>query len=229
MVAEHVLNTRYGTLCVDRLDRSEICYANAGGNQALRGDPGLLSQINIEDHLSPGVLDAPTNFEPGLRSLRPDLASWTRQIYALERMPEPVALPGVQPRRLGPADLDLLQVPAWKPFRWIWVTWGSAASLLESGMIWGIEVAGQLAAAAATFFCGDRFEDLGVATLPMYQNRGLSSACTARLCQDILARGKGVSWSTSANNFASQRVAIKLGFEPVRTDQLYLIDAEAPD
>ncbi len=96
-------------------------------------------------------------------------------------------------------------------------------------MAWGAFVKGKLASIACPFFAGLQVEDLGVATEPAYRGRGLSAACTYHLIQDVLERGKRVSWNTSTNNMASIRVADKLGFRFARLDRLFVTGVEIPD
>lgn len=85
-----------------------------------------------------------------------------------------------------------------------------------------------LASVAVPFFIGERYEDPGVVTEAEYRGRGLSTACAARLLADIRARGRLLTWTTSPDNVASLRVARKLGFRPVREDQLYLVRTPVP-
>jgi predicted GNAT family acetyltransferase len=105
---------------------------------------------------------------------------------------------------------------------WIAATWGSPASLATSGYAWGAFVDQRLCSLACSFFVGERYEDVGVVTEAVVRGQGLSTACAAGLCGDILGRGRRPSWSTSLDNTASRRVAKRLGFVEQRRDRLLL-------
>ena len=60
-----------------------------------------------------------------------------------------------------------------------------------------------------------------------YRGRRHSSACTAALVRDILARGRTPCWSTTPDNVASQRVAERAGFRRHREALHYLAGAPA--
>ena len=106
---------------------------------------------------------------------------------------------------------------------WISVTWGGAHGLAESGYAWGAFVDGALASVACSFFVSDGFEDVGIGTQAAVRGQGLAAACAARLCGDILARGRRPTWSTSPDNRESLRVAEKLGFQFERNDRLLVV------
>ena len=80
---------------------------------------------------------------------------------------------------------------------------------------------------ACTFFLVQRYEELGVATEPEFSGLSLSTACAAKLCEDVRVRTP--SWTTSPEIAASARVAEKLGFTFARNDHLYVIGIDAPE
>ena len=75
---------------------------------------------------------------------------------------------------------------------------------------------------------GERYEDIGVVTLPEYRGAGLCVACAGALCRDIEGRGRRPTWTTSPDNTASLRVAEKLGFVLHRRDRLLIIGVKIP-
>lgn len=81
---------------------------------------------------------------------------------------------------------------------------------------------------ACTFYVGERYEEIGVATEPDHRGRGLSAASAAALCADIRARARCPSWTTSPDNVASLRVAEKLGFVRHHEDRLHLCGVPVP-
>lgn len=66
-------------------------------------------------------------------------------------------------------------------------------------------------------------------TEPEFRGLGLSVACAGALCEEIRARGRIPSWTTSPDNLASKRVAEKLGFTWQRNDYLYVVGIDVPE
>ena len=226
LVGPHVLATGHGRCWVDRRPAPRAVLVEAAGNYSLLGDPSALAPADIRPHIK-GFVDAPEAFAPLLRAACPDLLVWPRVIFA--PLAADIALPDVAPgvRRLAVDDIAALEgLDA--DSAWIGKTWGGAQGLATSGYAWGAFVDGELAAVACTFFLGRSYEDIGVVTVPKFQRRGLSTACTAALCRDIRARGHQPIWATSPDNTASLRVAEKLGLRVDRQDVSYVIGIDIP-
>lgn len=222
----HVLTTGGGAVWVDRWPEPRAVLARTGANFSLAGDPEALNPDDLAARIS-GMLDAPPAFQLLLREAFPDLEEWPRVI--LELRGEARGVPPVTGtiRRLGPADAEsLARLDA--QTRWVSETWGGAKGLALGRLAFGAFLDGRLASVAAPFFVGDRFEDVAVVTEPTFRGRGLSPVCAARVCEDILRRGRVPSWSTSPDNLPSLRVAGKLGFRRVRGDVLYVIGVPVP-
>ena len=111
---------------------------------------------------------------------------------------------------------------------WISKTWGGPAGLAASGYAWAVVNVRQILAVACSFFVGGRYEEIGVVTEPACRGLGLSVLCAQALGEDIVARGRRPSWTTSVDNKPSRRVAEKLGFQFVRYDQHYVINQPIP-
>ncbi len=131
-------------------------------------------------------------------------------------------------RRLGRDDERQLRRLA-PETAWIWGTRGDAKGLASSGRAWGAFLDGRLASVACTFFAGERYEEIGVVTEPDFRGLGLSPACAAALCAEVRDRGCVPIWTTSPDNYASLRVAKKLGFEVARTSSLYVVGMPVPE
>ena len=58
-------------------------------------------------------------------------------------------------------------------------------------------------------------EVMSVWTAPRRRGQGLATAVVAAAAADILSRGKTAIYVAAVTNRASQRVAIKVGFQPV--------------
>ena len=239
MIIGHVTQTGHGALWVDRLpagvlrsdhatsgpDRGghapRALIAECAGNFKLSGDPQAV-EVGALRELVRGFVTAPPEWLPALERAFADITHWERIILELTHEPRWTPPGSALIRRLS-AD-DAASVAALSPHSiWVAKTWGGPAGMAASGYAWGAFVEGRLVSVACSFFVGRTHEDLAVATEPGFERRGLSSACAGALCGDVMARGRGVSWSTSPDNLASLRVAEKLGFTLLRRDWLYVI------
>lgn len=223
----HVIQSKFGTAWADRWPNPQAIFVETAQNAVLHGDPAALTPTMIRDVVT-GFVTASPAFVPLLKATFPDLVVWDRVIYALPAQPHYLQPVGFSIRRLTAPDAGQLENLSTESF-WISKTWGGPAGLAASGYAWGAFAGERLAAVANTFFLGDHYEDLGVVTEPEFRGRGLSVACSGLLCDEILARGRIPSWTTSPDNTASLRVAEKLGFTFVRNDYVYVIDIPIPE
>jgi RimJ/RimL family protein N-acetyltransferase len=225
LVGLHVINTGNGACFVDRWPDLRSAFIATRDNGSLVGQPdeAFLQNLRIEiEH----YVDAAEPWQPALQATFPNLQIGDRVIFA-GTTPRAEMPAGTRARRLGPADAYTI----WglgPETSWIAKTWGGPAGLAASGMAWGAFYDTRLVAVACSFFVGDRYEEIGVATEPAFRGQGLSTACTAGLCEDIAARGRLPSWTTSTDNVASIRVAEKLGFTYQRSGELYAIGLPLP-
>src|SRR5690606_32098378 len=152
-----------GSAFADRWPEPSVVAAGTGGNYALRGGPAGLSDDDVRRYIK-GFVEAPASFAPILSRACPGTAVWDRIIFSLASPPLPPAAPaGYEVRRLtaddGPAVAALSDETAW-----ISKTWGGPAGLASSGMAWGAFAGERLVSVACSFFVGDVYEDIGVAT-----------------------------------------------------------------
>ena len=89
------------------------------------------------------------------------------------------------------------------------------ASMVTDGIAAGAVVDGNIVAIAHTYAETDLHADIGVSTLEPWREKGFSTAAASLVAQEIQARGKVPAWSCGEDNFASLRVAEKLGFTEV--------------
>ena len=125
------------------------------------------------------------------------------------------AAPHPDVRMLTTADVPMMEaaegaLPGMEGWRL-----GSAVALVEEGLVCGAVTGGALVAVGFTSCWSDRYAEVGIATRPEAQGRGLATAAGALICTGIEAWGKTPVWSTSEENVASRRVAAKLGFREV--------------
>ena len=227
LIGLHVIQTGNGACFADRWPEPRAVLMDTAGNYALRGEPEALPPAALKPQLA-GFVEAPESFAPLLKAAFPELKVWERVILELPEKPRFTLPRGQVARRLGPADAYHLWGLS-PESAWIGKTWGGPAGLAGSGRAWGAFVNGRLASVACIFFVGAGYEELGVATEPAFRGLGLSHACAGALCEDIQARGRRPSWTTSPDNAASLRVAEKLGFSVSRRDALYVVGISIPE
>ena len=89
------------------------------------------------------------------------------------------------------------------------------AAMVTDGIAAGAVVDGDIVAIAHTYAETDLHADIGVSTLEAWREKGFSTAAASLVAQEIQARGKVPAWSCGEDNFASLRVAEKLGFTEI--------------
>jgi hypothetical protein len=102
--------------------------------------------------------------------------------------------------------------------------YGSLDGLLDEGVAAGAVVDDGLVALACTTAESLRHADVGVVTSAEWRSRELATACAALVCDEVHRSNRVSVWSTGEDNFASLRVACKLGFREVGR-RTYLVPA----
>ena len=88
-------------------------------------------------------------------------------------------------------------------------------ALLTDGIAAGAVVDGNIVAIAHTYAETDLHADIGVSTVEQWREKGFATTAASLVAQEIQAKGKVPAWSCGEDNFASLRVAQKLGFTEV--------------
>ena len=88
-------------------------------------------------------------------------------------------------------------------------------AMLTDGIAAGAVVDGNIVAIAHTYAETDLHADIGVSTVEQWREKGFATAAASLVAQEIQAKGKVPAWSCGEDNFASLRVAEKLGFTEV--------------
>lgn len=125
-------------------------------------------------------------------------------------------------RLLSVADLPLLDAA---PREIQGGGFGGTRALLIEGIAAGAIVDGALVAIAHTSALTPRHADVGVATLEGWRGRGFATAAAALVAERVQTTGRTPVWSTGEDNFASQRVAKKLGFAEVARRMYVIVEA----
>ncbi len=227
LIGQHLLETGIGCVLVDDCPNPQGLVLEVAGNYTFLGSLKGFSPQDLQSTVL-GFLDASADFEPLINTTFPDVSVWERIIYSLAKPLSIEIPPGIQVRCLTTGQLSDLQNLS-SSSAWITTTWDGPEGMAASGRAWGAYAGGRLVSVACPFFVGKEIEDIGVVTEPEYRNRGLTTACASKLCNQILENGKKVSWTTSLDNGASRRVAEKLGFIVDRLDRLFVIGIDIPD
>ncbi|MBM7787672.1 GNAT family N-acetyltransferase [Tenggerimyces flavus] len=215
-VAQHVAYTGVGMAFADRCPEPRVLLFQLDTNYALLGDPDAVTVTAPDLAALRGPIAAASSFEPVLRAAFPSLQVRPRLMQRLSREPAEVTPRAGEVRRLeSAADLAGFGSP------WVAASWGGPEGLARSGRAWGGYLDGTLVSVACAFLQAEAEEELGVATEPAAQGLGLSTACAANVCRDILGRGRIATWTTAADNVPSLRVATKLGFGDPLADLLF--------
>ncbi len=98
-------------------------------------------------------------------------------------------------------------------------------AMLTEGIAAGAIVDGNVVAIAHTYAETDLHADIGVSTLEAWREKGFSTTAASLVAQEIQAKGKVPAWSCGEDNFASLRVAEKLGFTEIGR-RTYVIPVE---
>jgi GNAT superfamily N-acetyltransferase len=115
-------------------------------------------------------------------------------------------------RRVTLSDLELL---ASTPREVRGEGFGSLQALLQEGFVACAVVSGQVVSVAHTYARTARHADIGVHTLEGWRGRGFATAAASIVAGCIQEAGQVPVWSTGEDNWASLRVAQKLGFTEV--------------
>lgn len=103
---------------------------------------------------------------------------------------------------------------------------GGVRRLLQQGGVAAAVIAGHVVAIAQTYALTARHAEIGAVTLPPWRNRGFATAAASLVARWAQENGRTPVWSTAEDNYASLRVAEKLGFQEV-SRRAYLIPQRA--
>jgi len=122
-------------------------------------------------------------------------------------------------RQLTLDDLELLQsAPVASPGG----GFGGPRPLLTHGVVACAIVSGRIVCLAQTYARSERHADIGVFTHEDWRGRGFATAAAAIVARRVQEAGQTPVWSTGEDNWASLRVAQKLGFTKI-SQRTYVI------
>ncbi|MFF5126540.1 GNAT family N-acetyltransferase [Streptomyces syringium] len=222
----HVRATGTGRWWADRPLEPRARAVSCAGYAVLGGDPRAVAPEALAP-LAHSYFAAPDRFLPVLGAAFERVVPWERMIW-VQDAPEHDRLlsPVVTVRRLTGRDASAVRQLG-PDLTWIAESWGGPCRLAASEHCWGAFRDGRLLSLACTYFLGDRYEDIAVATVPGERGKGLAATCVRGLCADIAARGRTPSWTCSRHNEPSRRLAAKAGFRLVREYVHYAVGAPA--
>lgn len=94
--------------------------------------------------------------------------------------------------------------------------WDSEDDFLSKGAGYYVMIDGQPASCSFSAFVHDNILELGIETLPSFRGMGLATYACVALIDYCLARKLLPIWSCRLENTSSYKLALKLGFEPVK-------------
>jgi hypothetical protein len=93
--------------------------------------------------------------------------------------------------------------------------YGNYHSLLIEGFSAGAVVSGKLVGIAHTSARSELYADIGTFVMENYRNRGFSTTSASVVAKCVQESGQTPIWSAGESNFASQKVAQKIGFTEI--------------
>ncbi|GGS12322.1 hypothetical protein GCM10010252_59630 [Streptomyces aureoverticillatus] len=209
---EHVLAHGTGQWWADRVDAPRALAVSCAGHVLLRGDPRAVSPGGLAPFGTHHV-EAPPRFLPVLGAAFDRLVPAERMVYVhREHVDAPKPPRGVRVRRVS-GDDALAFAALWADSGWLHASWGGAAALAASGhAVAAFDRGGRVVSVACSYFAGEAYEDVAVATAPEHRRKGLAHACVAALTADVAARGRIASWSCARDNRPSRLLAWTAGF-----------------
>lgn len=202
------------------------------------GSPSLYERINrlvrqslIPDASQRGVPNFSINYDPpGWKTALPAILAGylprpvARRCFRFEgrlRVPQPEPHSGLH---IAPLEVGLLLHGSLRNtgsvMGWILSFWHSLDEFLENGVGFCVHDEAQIASWCLSVFASRAFYDrpqleLGIATEPALQGRGLASAAAAACLDYCQQQGIEPHWHCDVNNHRSARVAEKVGFVPL--------------
>lgn len=88
-------------------------------------------------------------------------------------------------------------------------------SMLTDGIVAGAIIDNHLVSIAHTYAETNRYTDIGVYTIEQFRAKGYATAAASLVSKEIQAKGKIPVWSCGEDNYASLKVAEKIGFTEV--------------
>lgn len=125
-------------------------------------------------------------------------------------------------RLLDPAEAGKL-VQAFPTEDWLWDFFSTPQQLLTQGQAVTAVIDGEIASVATTLAFTEKYCELGVATRPEYQGRGLALECAKTLSKiqfDEFSRLP--CWRTHTGNIGSWKIAQRLGLKEIQSSEEFI-------
>lgn len=144
--------------------------------------------------------------------VRCDVCVENRSFYEFaQKRPNDIILPGgFEIRELDERLLSRLDGHITPSF-----SWESSKRFLENGKGFCAVCGDTPAAWAFSAAVSDTEIDIGVETLELFRGKGLAAAVAGKMAEYVLCAGKKPVWACHADNTASHRTALKVGFKKV--------------
>ncbi|HBK67825.1 MAG TPA: hypothetical protein DDZ91_04215 [Firmicutes bacterium] len=125
-------------------------------------------------------------------------------------------------RLLKPDDAEILK-KAFSSEDWLWDFFSTPQQLLSKGQAVAAFIEGAIACVSTTLAFTEKYCELGVATRPEYQGRGLALECARTLSKIQFEQfGRLPCWRTHTGNIGSWKVAQRLGLKEIQTNEEFI-------
>jgi RimJ/RimL family protein N-acetyltransferase len=94
--------------------------------------------------------------------------------------------------------------------------WNSTEEFIQHSIGYSVFVNGEQASTAYAAFIHDAILEIGIETVAAFRGQGHAQRCCGALIDYCLQEGRTPVWSCRLENHGSYRLALSLGFEPIR-------------
>lgn len=94
--------------------------------------------------------------------------------------------------------------------------WNSTEEFIQHSIGYSVFVNGEQASTAYAAFIHDAILEIGIETVAAFRGQGHAQRCCGALIDYCLQEGRTPVWSCRLENRGSYRLALSLGFEPIR-------------
>lgn len=101
------------------------------------------------------------------------------------------------------------------------LVWESDAHFCKHGAGHFFLVNSEMISVCTSPYVSDNYAEIDVITIDGYRRKGLATRLAVEFIKDCLARQLTPNWSCHSNNFESNKLAIKLGFEKLDEHPMY--------
>jgi len=207
--ARFFIDNQMGEAHIDNLKRPRTAVIRFEEDLIIAGKPceGLSELLSAMDFT--GLLEIEPGFENIITAAFPEAKNLPLSCFYAVEPPALNDIESAEARWLEPADAPALESIGEK---WLWKYTGSPESLIRSYPAAGTFVADKLTSVCLVFIRSQKYDNLAVATHPLFRGRGMASLASAFLTAETLKAGKTPVWISLADNLPSINIVRKMGY-----------------